>query len=174
LVPREGEAAAVAPRLTNSPASSPSRRTGASPPEQPWRSAGGWAVGTAPRKQPSTNRRRVIASPEIWWRIVHITLDGANGSASCLEQTVEVTLGPDWAFETGGLGSLTRRVPADQVVTAVPERVRNRRPKEPKEPRTPPVVETLRKALAGSRTSTPGWSPPRPTSPAGRVSPGFG
>ena len=102
----------------------------------------------APRRQPSTNRRRAIASPEIWWRIVHVTLDGANRSASYREQTVEVTLGPDCAFETGGLGSLARRVPADQVVTAIPERIRARRPKPTREPRTPPVVETLRKALA--------------------------
>jgi hypothetical protein len=105
----------------------------------------------APRKRPATNRRRGITNPEIWFRIVHVTLNDVNGSASHREQTVEVTLGPDWAFETGGLGSLTRRVPADQVVTAVPERIRARRPKPAREPQTAPVVETLRKALAWQR-----------------------
>ena len=59
-----------------------------------------------------------------------------------------MTLGPDWAFETGNLGRLTRRVPASRVVTAIPARTRRaKRPKPPKEPRTPPVVEMLRKAL---------------------------
>jgi len=102
----------------------------------------------APRKQPSTNRRGSLTNPEIWFRIVHVTLDESNGSAAYHEQKVEVTLGPDWAFETGGLGRLTRRVPASQVVTAVPERTRRaRRPKPPRQPRTPPVVETLRKAM---------------------------
>ena len=103
----------------------------------------------APRKQPSTNRRGRLTNPEIWFRSVHVTLDESNGSAAYHEQKVEVTLGPDWAFEKGGLGRLTRRVPANQVVTAVPERTRRaRRPKPPREPRTPPVVKTLRKAIA--------------------------
>ena len=76
-------------------------------------------------------------------------LDESDGSAAYHEQKVEVTLGPDWAFEKGDLGHLTRSVPANQVVTAVPERTRRaRRPKPPREPRTPPAVETLRKAIA--------------------------
>ena len=100
----------------------------------------------------STNRRRSLSTPEIWFRIVHVTLDDTKASASCREQMVEVTLGPEWAFETGGLGSLTRRVPASQVVTAVPERTRRaKRPKPPREPRTPSVVETLRKAIEWRR-----------------------
>jgi ABC-type branched-subunit amino acid transport system ATPase component len=58
-------------------------------------------------------------------------------------------LGPNWAFETANWGRLTRRVPASQVVSAVPERQRRRRPQKPaKEPKTPPVVETLRRAIA--------------------------
>ena len=100
----------------------------------------------------STNRRRSLATPEIWFRIMHVTLDDTKACASYREQMVEVTLGPDWAFETGGLGSLTRRVSASQVVTAVPERTRRaRRPKPPREPRTPPVVATLRRALRWRR-----------------------
>jgi len=43
------------------------------------------------------------------------------------------------------VGRLTRRVPADRVVFAVPPP--RGKPKPPKEPRTPRVVELLRKAL---------------------------
>ena len=74
-------------------------------------------------------------------------MDGANGApvAAYREQTVEIALGPKGAFENGNIGTLTRRVPADRVVHAVPSRVLNRKP--PKAPRTPRVVELLRKAL---------------------------
>ncbi len=87
------------------------------------------------------------AETEIWFRIVHVTLDGSNGRsvATYREQTVEIALGPEGAFEHGNVGTLTRRVPSDQVVVATP--ARRHRPKPPKEPRTPRVVELLRKAL---------------------------
>jgi len=102
----------------------------------------------APRTQLSTNRCGGIASPEIWFRIVHLTLDDSSGFAAYREQTVEVALGPKEAFGTVNLGRLTRQVPASQVVSAVPERLRQARPpKPPRGPRLPPVVETLRKAL---------------------------
>jgi hypothetical protein len=65
--------------------------------------------------------------------------------AAYREQTVEIALGPKAAFENGNIGTLTRRVPASQVVNALPRRVRNRKP--PKAPWTPHVVEHLRKAL---------------------------
>ena len=58
---------------------------------------------------------------------------------------MEVALGPKGAFGTANLGCLTRQVLASQVVSAVPERLRQVRP--PKPLRLPPVVETLRKAL---------------------------
>ena len=61
------------------------------------------------------------------------------------EQTVEIALGPKGAFENGNIGTLTRRVPADRVINALPPRVRNRKP--PKAARTPRVVELLRKTL---------------------------
>ncbi len=61
------------------------------------------------------------------------------------EQTVEIALGPKGAFENGNIGTLTRRVPADLVVSAVPPP--RGKPKPPKVPRTPRVVEFLRKAL---------------------------
>ena len=74
-------------------------------------------------------------------------MDGPNGApvAAYREQTVEIALGPKGAFENGNIGTLTRRVPADRVINALPPRVRNRKP--PKAPRTPRVVELLRKAL---------------------------
>jgi hypothetical protein len=74
-------------------------------------------------------------------------MDAGNGgpAAAYREQTVEIALGPKGAFENGNVGTLTRRVPADRVVHAVPSRVLHRKP--PKAPRTPRVVELLRKAL---------------------------
>ena len=85
----------------------------------------------APRTQRSASRRRSLASPEVWFRIAHLYADHGNGCAEVRDQTVEVTLGPDWAFETGNLGSLTREVPAGQVVCAVPPS--RRKPKFPAE-----------------------------------------
>lgn len=55
------------------------------------------------------------------------------------------TLGPKGVFENGNIGTLTRRVPADRVVSAVPPP--RGKPKPPKEPRTPRVVELFRKAI---------------------------
>ena len=43
------------------------------------------------------------------------------------------------------MGRLTRRVPADQVISAIPPP--RGKPKPPKAPRTPRVVELLRKAI---------------------------
>ena len=81
----------------------------------------------------------------MWFRIVHITLEGDGSSVAYREQTVEIALGPQGAFENGNIGVLTRRVPAGQVVSAVPPP--RGKPKPAKVPRTPPVVEFLRKAL---------------------------
>ena len=81
----------------------------------------------------------------MWFRIVHITLEGNVGSATYREQTVEIALGPKGAFENGNIGILTRRVPAGQVVSAVPPP--RGKPRSPKVPRTPQVVEFLRTAL---------------------------
>ena len=91
----------------------------------------------------STNQRS-SAEPEVWFRIVHITL-GQDGDPvpGYFEQTVEITLGPKRAFENGNIGTLTRRVSADRVVSAVPPR--RAKPKPPS--RTPRVVELLRKAI---------------------------
>lgn len=95
----------------------------------------------------SIRRGRGWAEPEIWFRIAHIALDGADSApvAAYREQTVEIALGPKGAFENGNVGTLTRRVAAARVINALPPRVRNRKP--PKAPRTPRVVELLRKAM---------------------------
>ncbi len=91
--------------------------------------------------------RRGWAEPEIWFRIVHVAVWGSSAAhvAAYREQTVEVALGPKRAFEDGNIGTLTRRVPADRIINALPPKDRNRRP--PKAPRTPRVVELLRKAM---------------------------
>ncbi len=100
----------------------------------------------APRTSRSTNRRESVAEPEIYFRIVHIALDTRNGApVAYREQTVEIALGPQGAFENGNIGTLTRQVPASQIVNAVPPP--RGKPKLPREPRTPPVVMFLRKAL---------------------------
>ena len=100
----------------------------------------------APLMCRSTNRRFSAAEPEVWFRIVHITLDSQNGPvAAYREQTVEIALGPKGAFENGNVGTLTRRVPADRVVSAVLPR--RDTPKPPKDHRTPRVLELLRQAI---------------------------
>ena len=87
------------------------------------------------------------AEPEIWFRIAHVAVGGPGDAlvAAYREQAVEIALGPNGAFENGNIGTVTRRVPVDRVVSAVPPRQGNPRP--PKEPRTPRVVGLLRKAL---------------------------
>ena len=74
----------------------------------------------APLSSRCTNRLSGLAEPEVWFRIVHITLEDAAGSIAYCEQTVEIALGPHGAFENGNIGTLTRRVPADRIVSAVP------------------------------------------------------
>ena len=89
------------------------------------------------------------AVPEVWFRIVHVASDHARGCVDLREQTVEIALGPEGAFENGNIGVLTRQVPADRVVSAVPPpRYPSRPPAPPREPRTPQVVDLLRKAHA--------------------------
>jgi hypothetical protein len=60
-------------------------------------------------------------------------------------------LGPKGAFENANVGNITRRVAVNEVVSALPERVRRARAKPPKEPKTPRVVELLRKAIEWQR-----------------------
>ena len=100
-----------------------------------------------PQRNSSRRGRPGWAEPEIRFRIVHVAADGPNSAhvAAYREQTVEIALGPKGAFENGNVGILTRRVPAERVISALPPKDRNRKP--PKTPRTPRVIELLRKAL---------------------------
>jgi hypothetical protein len=74
-------------------------------------------------------------------------MNGANGGPvdAYRDQTVEVALGPNGAFENGNMGTVTRRVADNRVVGAVP-RARGD-PKPLRARKTPRVVELLRKAM---------------------------
>ena len=82
----------------------------------------------APRSSLGKFRRAV---PEVWFRIVHVAADHFKSSVELREQTIEVALGPDGAFENGNIGFLTRQVPADRVVCAVPAPRHPSRPPQP-------------------------------------------
>ena len=75
-----------------------------------------------PQMSRSPIRRASLTEPEIWFKIVHITpeLRDLRTEARDHNQTVEIALGPKRTFEHGHIGTLTRRVPADRVVSAVP------------------------------------------------------
>ena len=100
-----------------------------------------------PQMSRSPIRRASLTEPEIWFKIVHIPpeLRDLRPEARDHNQTVEIALGPKRTFEHGHIGTLTRRVPADRVVSAVPPG--RGTPKRPQEPKTPRVAELLRKAL---------------------------
>ena len=93
-----------------------------------------------------------------------MALDGRNGTsqATYCDQTVEITLGPKGAFKKGNLGTLTRRVPADRVISAIPEP--RGRPKPPKKPKTPRVVELLQMAMEWQRQLDAGEVETKPQS----------
>jgi len=92
----------------------------------------------------STNRS---VDPEVWFRVVHVALGGLNCApvSPYSEQSIEIALGPNGAFENGNIGILSRRVPGDRTVSSVLQ-VRGN-PKPLREPKTPRVVELLRKAV---------------------------
>jgi hypothetical protein len=85
--------------------------------------------------------------PEVYFRIVHVAGDGHHGApvAPYREQTVEIALGPNGAFENGNISALTRRALPNQLINAVPPGRGD--PKPPQETKTPRVVELLRKAI---------------------------
>ena len=89
--------------------------------------------------------------PEVYFGIVHVAGDGRHGSpvAPYREQTVEIALGPKDAFKNDNIGTLTRRISTDGVVTALPPLRGNHKP--PREPKTPRVVELLRKDIEWRR-----------------------
>ena len=84
--------------------------------------------------------------PEVWFRISHIAPNSLAiiPEPELLEQTVEIALGPEGAFENGNVGTFKRRVTADSVVNAAVNAWRPAMP--PRASRTPCVVELLRKA----------------------------
>lgn len=86
-------------------------------------------------------------TPEVWFRVVHLARGSHNSAplATYHEQTVEIALGPQGAFENGNIGTLTRRMATARMENAVPPS--GGTPKPPREPRTPRVVELLRKAM---------------------------
>jgi len=98
----------------------------------------------------STNRRGVV-EPQVWFRIRHVALEskGGAGRASCCDQPIEVTLGPEGAFKRGNVGGLTRRVAAGRVVSALPRSLG--KPKPPKKPKEPRVVGLLQMAIEWQR-----------------------
>lgn len=102
----------------------------------------------APQRCRSTNRQ---PEPEVYFRIVHAAQNIHNFPpvATYREQTVEIALGPKGAFENGNLDAMTRRVSANDVVSAAP--TPRGQPKLPKGLRKPRVVELLRKAIEWQR-----------------------
>ena len=87
------------------------------------------------------------ATPEVWFRIVHVATHGPNDASGPTygEQTVEIALGPNGAFQDGNVAALTRRAAPRRVLTATPPR--RAKSASPRVPRKPRVVELLRKAL---------------------------
>ena len=92
----------------------------------------------------SPNRQ---TEPEVYFRVVHAAQNGHKGApvAPYREQMVEIALGPMGAFENGNIGILSRRVPLEVTVNAVP--AGRGAPKPPREPKTPRVVELFQKAI---------------------------
>lgn len=101
---------------------------------------------TATAGRQSRRRRPGWAEPEVVFRIVHVADADGQAPADYRDQAVAVALGPNPSFPTGRVGSFTRRVPAERVVTAAPPR--RAKPRPLREPRPPRVAELLRKAQA--------------------------
>jgi len=102
------------------------------------------------RIRPSTNPR-TRGTPEIYFRIIHVTPEHGKHAFAEYRQTVEVTLGPWGAFENGNIGRLERVIPAEHLVSAAtPPRRRCASPKPPEPPRTakpPRIVWMLRRTM---------------------------
>ncbi len=97
----------------------------------------------------SLRTSKSIENPEVWFRIIHVTHDYSTTSSKYHEQTVEISLGPKPTFRNGDFRKLSRKVESKQIVSAVPPRLRNRKP--PKEPTIPRVVELLKQAQEWQR-----------------------
>ncbi len=97
----------------------------------------------------STNRSRP-AGPEIWFRIVHAAMPSENCAllAAYREQEVEVAFGPLGVLEDCDVGTLSRRIDAEQVVRVVSSARVILRPAGSKTSR---VTELLRMAMEWRR-----------------------
>jgi hypothetical protein len=117
------------------------------------------------------------AEPEVDFRKVHVALDDgfpptdASPPPSYREQTVDIALGPNAAFQGGSIGTLTRRVPPSQFVKAVPPSRRKARPRRSAHPASSRLSA---RPSSGDASSTPVTFPAKPPSPAGRASAGPG
>lgn len=100
-------------------------------------------------KSASTNRSRA-RGPEIWFRILHSAVPSQNCDLleAYREQEVVVAFGPMGILEDCDIGTLTRRIDADQVVHVVPSA---RGILKPTEPKTSRVTELLRMAIEWRR-----------------------
>ncbi len=74
----------------------------------------------APKRNSFRSHR--TTEPEVWLRIKHLTLEshGDAPDAVYCELTVDIAPGSRGVFENGNIGTLSRRVPADRVVSAFP------------------------------------------------------
>lgn len=90
--------------------------------------------------------RQRQAQPEVWFRVVHVAVDGVNGLsvATLRNQTVEIALGPNGAFESGNVGVLTRKVQSNRFVHIKPRSLH--KPNIHAEPKAPRAAGTLRQA----------------------------
>ena len=116
--------------------------------------------------------RRGAAEPEVWFRIVHITLEDTAGSTAYREQRVEIALGPKGAFENGNIGILTRQVPATKL-SALSRRL-GASPSYPRYPGRPRWSSSSARLSNGRRSSHLARQRANPTSPGGRASAVFG
>lgn len=66
----------------------------------------------------------------MYFRILYVTPVYASSSDALTEQTVEIALGPKGAFKNGNIGTITRQVRSDRIVSAVPSRYRNRKARD--------------------------------------------
>lgn len=91
-----------------------------------------------------------MAGPEIWFRIVHSAVPSENCSllAAYCEQEVEVAFGPMGVLEDCDVGTLTRPIEAEKVVSVVPLTRGNLKATLPKTSR---VTELLRMAIEWRR-----------------------
>jgi len=118
----------------------------------------------APDAHQYTNRQKA-PKIELWFRIIHLAEDKNNEISDTVEQSVEVTLGPQNAFEFECIGRLTRCISADRVVTgALPKKPKTKKASkgksnERKSSGPPKIVELLETATEWRRQLDSGEVP---------------